>query len=327
MTVSRRLLTSTAGFSLLDLLVSLALTMLLASIAATLLISSVEVASAQAEQADLQQRVRVVDDVLRHELQMAGAGPYFGNDIGSLGATFAVLIPRRIGLTGADAATVARSNAVTMIYVPATNVQTTTSAPSSETLNLNVNADANCPIGAAACGMQTGSTVAVFDRTWHLDIFTVKAIAGNVAQVQAHAAAPPYTYPANSRVVQVESRTYYLDTSTSQLRMYDGYLTDVPVADNVVSLVFDYFGEDAQPLPLARFTDGPWYGTGAMMFDADLLSVRAIRVTARLQTPLPALRASGGLFLKPGTSQSSRQYVPDVTTSFTVWPHNLISRV
>jgi len=171
--------------------------------------------------------------------------------------------------------------------------------------------------------MQTGSTVAVFDRMWHLDIFTVKAIAGNVAQVRAHAAGGSYTFAANSRVVQVESRTYYLDASTNQLRMYDGYQTDVPVADNVVSLAFDYFSDGAVPLPLARFTDGPWYGSGATMFDADLLSVRAIRVVARLQAPLSAFRAMGSLFVRPGTSQSSRRYVPDVTTTFTVWPRNL----
>jgi type II secretory pathway pseudopilin PulG len=327
MTGLHRLATTTSGFSLLDLLVSLALTVLVASIAAAVLISSIDATGAQPEQADVQQRARVIDDLLHHDLQMAGAGPYLGNDVGSLGAGFAALIPRRIGLTGSDAATIARSDAVTITYVPTTYVQTTTSAPSSETLNLNVNGGASCPIGAPACGIQTGSTVAVFDRTSHLDIFTVKAIAGNVAQVRTHSGGGSYTYPVNSRVVQVESRTYYLDTSANQLRMYDGYQTDVPVADNVVSLAFDYFGEGGLPLPLARFTDGPWYGAGATMFDADLLSVRAIRVTARLQAPLSAFRASSSLFLRPGTSQSSRRYVPDVTTTFTVWPRNLISPV
>src|SRR5262245_2538855 len=116
MTVFHRLPAATFGFSLLDLLVSLALIMIVASIAAAVLVSSLDVTGAQPEQADVQQRVRVIDDVLRRDLQMAGAGPYLGNDVGGLGASFAVLIPRRIGLTGSDAATVARSDAVTISY-------------------------------------------------------------------------------------------------------------------------------------------------------------------------------------------------------------------
>jgi len=155
MSESHSLTTATSGFSLLDLLVSLALTVLVSSIAAAVLISSTYIAGAQPEQADVQQRVRAVADVLHHDLQMACAGAYLGTNTGSLGASFAALIPRRIGLTGADAATVARSDAVTMTYVPTTYVQTTTSAPSSETLNLNVSGGANCPVGAPACGMQT----------------------------------------------------------------------------------------------------------------------------------------------------------------------------
>jgi hypothetical protein len=92
----------------------------------------------------------------------------------------------------------------------------------------------------------------------------------------------------------------------------------MPVADHVTRFHVEYFGDVSPPqdprppigeanclydlsgalLPGAllgpppftlmrlgreRFTDGPWCGSGAMQFDADLLRVRAVRITLRLR--------------------------------------------
>jgi hypothetical protein len=202
--------------------------------------------------------------------------------------------------------------------------------------------------------------VVLYDRTAHFDVFSVKNVSGGVAQIVNHGAST-YPFATGSRVVQVESRTYYFDVASSQLRLYDGNKSDVPVADNVVSVSFDYFGDPAPPvspkppsgvanclydaagqllplpalgpagasvvpLPLAMLDDGPWCGSGATVFDADLLRVRGIRVTMRVQAPLAAFRANGSLFLKPGFSRTSGRYVPDLSTTFTVWPPNLTIR-
>src|SRR5581483_10659182 len=124
----------------------------------------------------------------------------------------------------------------------------------------------------------------------------------------------------------------------AQLRQYDGYLSDLPVVDDVAGLTFDYFGDpdppteprppvgtdnclyDASgsrkpmpvltpsgdglaPLPLAMLNDGPWCGGGALQFDADLLRVRAVRVTLRVRSSQAAFRAAAPAFAQPGSSR------------------------
>lgn len=77
------------------------------------------------------------------------------------------------------------------------------------------------------------------------------------------------------------------------------------------------------PLPLSMLSDGPWKGSGATQFDADLLRVRAIRVTVRVQAALPAFRATGPAFVRPGTSRSSARALPDVMVMTVIAPANL----
>jgi hypothetical protein len=95
------------------------------------------------------------------------------------------------------------------------------------------------------------------------------------------------------------SRTYYLRSAapgTFQLMQYDGGLSDLPMLDHVVRLSFDYFGPAASGGPLARLEpatlmDGPWMEDAAhRTFDADLLRVREVRASLRLESTDPWLR-------------------------------------
>jgi prepilin-type N-terminal cleavage/methylation domain-containing protein len=73
-------------------------------------------------------------------------------------------------------------------------------------------------------------------------------------------------------------------------------------------------------------TDGPWCPdeTAPNRFDADLLRVRRIRVTVRVQSSVAMLRGpAGALFLKGGTSRAADQLVPDLQVQFDVAPRNL----
>jgi hypothetical protein len=313
---------------------------------------------AQPEAMDMQQRLRAAADTMVRDLTMVGAGAYVGSTSGGLIGTFAPVIPRKIGWAGADGSTVARGDAVTITYVPTTYAQSTTSAALPQAAGLTVNNVPGCPWGQSVCGFQTGMTVAVFDSTAHFDVFTISGVQSGAAQVQAHNPAMTYIYPAGARVAQVESHSYYLDAANSQLRQYDGYQTDVPVVDNVVGLSVEYFGDPSPPvrprppagadnclydaagnekflpalagppdglvpLPLTMFSDGPWCGSGGTQYDADLLRVRAVRVTLRVQAALSAFRASGPAFLKPGSSRASGRYLPDLAATFDVSPRNL----
>ena len=149
------------------------------------------------------------------------------------------------------------------------------------------------------------------------------------------------------------------DATASQLRQYDGFTTDLPIVDNVVDARFEYFGDpqpptkpeppagvanclyDASgnylgmpvlnategslaPLPPEILKDGPWCGGGSNQFDADLLRVRKIRVTLRMQVANPSLRgANPVLFVNPGKAADSARQVSDYTTRFEVTPRNL----
>jgi hypothetical protein len=95
------------------------------------------------------------------------------------------------------------------------------------------------------------------------------------------------------------SRTYYLRSAapgTFQLMQYDGGLSDLPMLDHVVRLSFDYFGPATARGPLIRLepatlVDGPWIEDAAhRVFDADLLRVREVRATVRLESTDPLLR-------------------------------------
>ena len=130
--------------------------------------------------------------------------------------------------------------------------------------------------------------------------------------------------------VPITAETYYLRrggaAGTSQLMHYDGVETDAPVVDHVVALAFDYFEADGSELDPATLQDGPWspgdVPTGA--FDADLLRIRRVRVTLRVQAARAALRGPAGvLFTNGGTAASMERYLPDREIRVDVAPRNL----
>ena len=128
----------------------------------------------------------------------------------------------------------------------------------------------------------------------------------------------------------IRSHTYYLRsdaaTNTFQLRHYDGSETDLPVVDHVVRLRFEYFGGDGMPIEPSILQNGPWFPneTDANRFDADLLTIRRVRVTLRVQAARADLRGPAGvLFLHGGTAASGVRYLPDREIRFDISPRNL----
>ena len=74
----------------------------------------------------------------------------------------------------------------------------------------------------------------------------------------------------------------------------------------------------------AMLTDGPWCGSGGTLFDADLLRLRRVRISLRLQASDASLRGRDpARFLNAGTARSEAAQVPDVTVSIDVAPRNL----
>jgi prepilin-type N-terminal cleavage/methylation domain-containing protein len=348
------------GFTLTESLIAMTLMLVITGTVFGLVNNNALTTQAQPEAMDMQQRARIAGDMLSRDLFMAGAGVYAGPQTGALVNFFAPIIPRRMGMTGADAYTVVRPDAVTISYIPNTYSQTTIRdpmpLPSSE---LKVEPNPNCPKHNQLCGFEEGMTVLIFDREGHFDFFTLTQVQDDAAHMQHHQQDLSYAYQPGAVITQADSHTYYYDAAQRQLRHYDGYLTDLPLVDNVVGVRLDYFGDplppvnpkppaglanclyDAggnllaglgvltpeggslAPLPLTMLNDGPWCGDGQNRFDADLLRVRKVRFTIRVQASLDSLRATGADYNVAGTSRSAYKSLADYTLVFEVSPRNM----
>jgi hypothetical protein len=222
-----------------------------------------------------------------------------------------------------------------------------------------VRQEPGCPITQPACGVKAGMGLLLFDRSGAFDLLTAESVDSSGVVSRPRGPAPSHAYSDDARVLEVEARTYYVDAATNQLRQYDTDNTDVPLMDDVVDMTLEYFGaisppifpkppvgqanclydsagqrlagmahlsasdDGLAPLPIDMFNDGPWCGSGALVYDADLLRIRRVRVTLRLQVSSPGLRATGERFANAGTSRSALRSVPDAIVSFDVSPRNL----
>jgi hypothetical protein len=85
-------------------------------------------------------------------------------------------------------------------------------------------------------------------------------------------------------------------------------------------------GTGLVPLPADTLTDGPWCpdGSATNRYDADLLRVRAVRVTIRAEAALAAVRgADTRLFLNPGSSRDPSGVAADQRVVIDVVPRAL----
>jgi hypothetical protein len=351
-----------SGYTLVELLISAAIMITVTGAIFSLMNPAQGSGQVQPEVADLQQRMRVGSETLFKELVMAGAGPYQGAVTGSLINYFAPILPRRIGQIAADPSTGSgsfRTDAITLVYIPNSYSQTTIESKMPiNSVEMKVHDRPNCPRGRELCGFEEGMGVLIFDESGNFDTFVITRVQDEAGHMQHRGQQTSVEYQVGAQVAEAISYTYYLDRTTNQLRRYDGVANDVPIVDNVVDLRFDYFGDPQPPLTpkpplgtancvidasgdpilpvltandgsLAVLTremliDGPYCGGGDNRFDADLLRVRKVRVTLRMQVASAALR--GGLAVD-GTTQrygaGGERYVPDYIVSFEVTPRNL----
>ena len=354
---------SEAGYTMAELLVSTAIMITVTGAIFGLMNPAQGSAQAQPEVADMQQRMRVASDTLFKELVMTGAGPYQGATTGSLINFFAPVLPRRTGRVGADPTRGAgsfRNDAITLSYIPNSYSQTTISNPMpTVAAELKVFDQPNCPKLRELCGFEAGMQVIIFDTVGNFDTFVITQVQDSAGHLQHRQQDLNYPYQPGAQVTQIVSNTYYLDRTTNQLMRYNGANEEMPIADNVVDLRFEYFGDPNPPrfpmpppgtanclydaggnyigppvltaddgslasLPAAMLTDGPYCGSGVNEFDADLLRIRKVRVSLRVQASAASLRGSDTtLFSKPGSALGGERTLADYRTSFEVAPRNL----
>jgi hypothetical protein len=132
--------------------------------------------------------------------------------------------------------------------------------------DIPMNPQAGCPLAEPLCRFKIGTTALVFDESGAHDTFRITGVVSAPASIQ-HANQPlSKSYGSDAAVTQVVTVTYWLKTAstTSRLMRYDGYQSDLPVADDIVGLSFEYFGDPRPPALRKLLTDptGPWTSYG-----------------------------------------------------------------
>jgi hypothetical protein len=384
-----------AGYSLIEVTVSMGIMMAVMASTLTLLRRVQLGFVSEGERTDLQQKVRVAGHTMYEYLVMAGGGPYQGVRGGRLDAFFPTVLPfRQIG-ANPDPAGTFRTDTLTIMYVqPGTPAQTTIGQPlSAQSGWVTINLDRGCPPDDSACGFTAGMDVVVYDDTAGYDTFRVASVQPGLLQLQHTMIDSARQYAAGATIVETVNLTFYLKpdpaTSAYKLMRDDGVNAGAVLIDHAVDLTFAYYGEPEPPrltrpitdltgpwttygprpppinvqstayapgencvfqmdadgmtqiprlallgtggtttlvaLTASALTDGPWCpdASSANRVDADLLRIRKIAVTLRLQASEPALRGpAGALFAHGGTSRDANRWVPDQEIRFEVSPRN-----
>jgi prepilin-type N-terminal cleavage/methylation domain-containing protein len=349
-----------AGFSLVELLVATLLVSIVGLMVMSFVSHGFRVARARPEAGDLHQRLRVAAETIANDLRQAGAGLAHGEDAGSLSPSIAPIVPARTGALSPDPAVSAFADRISIFYAPEGAWQGRLSADLTDpTASVPVDpASPRCP-AAGLCGFADGSRAILLDRTGPdagYDAFTVTGIAGALTRGSPNPLLSRPYVAADTLLLPIVQRVYYLDRSQRRLMLYDGYVTDLPLVDNVTDLSFSYFvspsAGDVPPPPdggtsclytgsppaptltdfggltprrlgLAELQDGPICGTGPSRFDGDLLRIRRVRVTLRLDVSSDDLRGTAPAYSRAGRAQAGDSLVPDYEVSFDVWPQNL----
>lgn len=340
------------GFTAIEALGALALTTVVLSMLLLLTQPVLDHVVQVPEAIDLHDRGRAAEGILRHVLEPAGAGPDLVHD-GPLTHLIPAVWPRRLGRWSADADGSAWADRFTVVEVPWLAAQSPLSTPlAAGTTTFTATPHHACGL-RADCGFQTGDHLALLDRRGGVVFTRATAIAG--ALVQHDLPLPsPVTSPAVAAAVDMS--VLYFDAARRQLRRYDGLANDQPLVDDVVWMAVRYYVDPVPPsrphvpgqptcttdgggapllpllgpvpaplveLPPAALSDGPWCGQPPWSFDADLLRLRALRVTLRLQAASPAARGTGAWFMHPGAASRPAQLVVDLPLDVFVTPRAL----
>ena len=259
------------GFTLIEMLVSVAIMVGITGVIFSLVDPSRGTYDAQPQVSDMQQRMRVGTTFLSNDLLMAGAGaPDGGEVLGSLLNYFAPIQPSRVGWLNSDVAAgvLYRDDAITLMYIPWDSPHTTVldpmPQPSSELKVDEVKGCDESETNYPLCRFYDGQPAIIFDETGAWDDMVITQVQPSSVHLQHNKAVPGNTlskrYQPGAQIAQLLMRTYYLDSDTQQLKSYDGYLRDEAVIDNVVDLKFEYYGDPRPPYVTDTSTRATTYG-------------------------------------------------------------------
>jgi hypothetical protein len=322
------------GFTLTELIVAMCVSMIVCGALVVLANEARTIFRVQPETVDLLQRARVGHELLADELSAAGAGITTGRDAEPLVHWIPPVLPSADGLT--------------IITIPDMAPQASIDGMTSSSGDIvPIVRDGACGVSDLACGFAEGQRVLLFDASPAFDIATVRGVSPSTVRLDAGSASKTYRAADDAHIAAVRVTTFSFDPVRHQLRRGNGDGTEDPALDAVAELSFRYFADpyppesprpppgeanclfDASGLPRlpapssgdgsliellpASLADGPFCGTFASRFDADLYRLRRVHVRLRVQAASDWLRGLGSRLLP----------VPDMVVEFDVAPRAL----
>ncbi|MCM3881279.1 MAG: hypothetical protein ND807_14325 [Vicinamibacterales bacterium] len=266
-----------SGFSVVELIVAVAIMLVVTGAIFGLTHPAQAMFQVEPERADMQQRLRIAVEAISRDLMMAGAGGQLSGGATVPGRSFATVLPLRRGHQSADAPGAFFQDRISVVYEPAAAPETTVSEPVASASVVPVQPQPGCPATAPLCGFRANQLAAVYDATGAHDIFRIVAVQDSPPLLLGDGALFSRVYDAGAVVAEVEAVTYWVHddvrVGVHRLMRYDGWQTDTPVADNILALRFEYFGDPTPPVLRRALDDpqGPWtsYGPKPPLADVD----------------------------------------------------------
>jgi type II secretory pathway pseudopilin PulG len=226
------------GFTVIELLIALAIVMLLAGALAGVVAPARAVFDRVPAELDLQQRGRTAIDVISTALRSAGKTGTATNEAGAL----AIILPA-FALSDPDESGDAFSTLT--VTTPAVNgaegILAADQAGAFAALTLGITL---CPNVREVCGFNPGTTAIITDGAGHHDLFEVASTEVGARMLTADRGFSQ-AYPAGSAVIEIDQHTFSLsaqpDGSLSLIRETAAGAIQ-PVVDGVASLVFHASG-------------------------------------------------------------------------------------
>jgi hypothetical protein len=302
------------GFSILELTV--AMTIMLAATAGVfeLMLPSHGALTAQPEVADMQQRLRVATDAISRDAIAAGAGVFAGAVGAPLSGSVAPVRPYRAGPLRADLPGTFKTDTITLLSMPRTAVRSGAAQ-------------------SATYWQQSDDTSGTYQLMFYdgspngADVPVVEHLVGLEFEYWGDAQPPMLVKPLSDPIGPWT--TYGPAPSATAVAPYgpgENCLFAAGDSSTPRLAVLGDGGPALVKLTAAQLTDGPWCPdeNAPDRWDADLLRIRRIAITVRVEVAITSLRGpAGALFKHGGTSQGGHSWVPDIEARFDIAPRNL----
>ena len=345
------------GASLIELLVAVAIALLISSAGVRVLVEAVDAFAWQPASAELSARAEAVAQLLTADLAAAGAGPHARLESGAgpllvppsvrLSSWLPPILPRVVGLDGADGDEVAATDRLSIVTVA-------DGAPQAAVRRLPprwaFRPGPTCPVLVDGCGVRAGMPLLWLEARPGFQL-------GEAGAVDASGLEVPGVTPAadDALVAGVEIVSYRFDAARGELLRGRAGGRGLPVAGHVAAFAVELWGDGdppagprwppgdetcvtladgrprlaawappgapSIPLDVARLADGPWCGTAPFRFDADLFRVRRVRVRLRLEADTDAVRSrTPAPGARAGWANAPAREVQDVEVAIDVAP-------